>query len=137
MSQKLSNDTRTTRAADSWRKLELGFARQDIQRVREMAVFAATLRDTFQREFGRDGGLLSQIFCEVSRQLELQEISVDIQGLANGLGWPYETAHRRCLQLEKRGHLVLRKAGRHIAISWSDETLERIMEALKALDDPP
>jgi len=28
-----------------------------------MAVFAATLRDTFQREFGRDGELLAQIFA--------------------------------------------------------------------------
>ena len=102
-----------------------------------MAVFAAMLRDTFKREFGRDGGLLSQIFCEANRQLELKEISVDIQGLANGLGWPYATAHRRCVQLERKGHLVLRKAGRHIAISWSDETLERIMDALKALDGPP
>ena len=137
MSRKPFNKPRTTRATDSWRKLELGYARQDIQRVRDMAVFAVTLRDTFEREFGRDGELLAQIFCEVSRQLELQEISVDIQGLANGLGWPYATAHWRCLQLEKKGHLVLRKAGRHIAISWSDETLERIMEALKVLDDPP
>ncbi len=104
--------------------------------MREMAIFAAMLRDTFQQEFGRDGGLLSDIFCEASRQLELKEVSVDIQGLGNGLGWPYATAHRRCLQLEKKGHLVLRKAGRHIAISWSDETLGRIMNALKGLDDP-
>ena len=99
MSRKPFNKPRTTRATDSWRKLELGYARQDIQRVRDMAVFAVTLRDTFQREFGCDGELFAQIFCEVSRQLELQKISVDIQGLANGLGWPCETAHRRCLQL--------------------------------------
>ena len=79
MSRKPFNNPRTTRATDSWRKLELGYARQDIQRVRDMAVFAATLRDTFQREFGRDGELLAQIFCEVSRQLELQEISVYIR----------------------------------------------------------
>lgn len=136
MARRAAKDPRSTRAEDSWRQLELGFARQEIQRVREMAVFAATMRDTFRREFGRDGGLIAEIFCEASRQLEMKEISVDIQGLATGLGWPYATAHRRCLQLEKKGYLVLRKAGRHIAISWSDETLQRIMQALKPLGGP-
>lgn len=131
-----ANDPRATRADESWRLLELGIPREDILRVRELAVLTAKIREAFQREFGRDGAWIAEIFCEASRQLELKLVSVDIQALAAGLGWPYATAHRRCLQLQRKGHLVLRKAGRHTAVTWTDETLLRIMNALRHLTGP-
>ncbi|NKB59503.1 MAG: hypothetical protein GKS00_24540 [Alphaproteobacteria bacterium] len=120
---------RYTVADDSWRLLGLGIASEDIVKARARATFAASLHSVFRDEFGADGEIIAAMFCEANRQLEMKLVSVDIQGLANGLGWKYATTHDRCRRLKEKGHLIMGKTGRHTAISWTDETLVRIIGA--------